>query len=129
MKPPIIVYENGDVSIFASVEDVKIDLEPIDVENNIYVAYDSEGRLLSLAPTSPRITIQSAEQEPSHADELHAILFEFLLYVGLPAEWLRQASLQELVERAMEYKIDFTRHPFESTYTFFKRLFGRAADS
>ena len=62
MKPPIIVYENGDVSVFASVEDAEISLEPPDVESNRYVAYDSEGRLLRLIPTSPRIKIKSAEQ-------------------------------------------------------------------
>jgi len=111
MNTPIFVCENGDVAIFASVADAQMSLEQTDVENNIYVAYDSEGRLLRLFPTSPRITIKRAEEEPTHAEELHSILFEFLLHVGEPASDLKQASLQEIVNRALKYKIDLTFHP------------------
>lgn len=125
MKPPIIVDENGDTAIYENVEDVELHLETIDVANNEYVAYDSEGRLLRLLPTSPRITVESAEQEPSHADEVHYLLFELLLYFGLPADWLRQASLQDLVERALEYKFDPTDNTIEDIRTFFKRWFSK----
>ena len=52
MKPPIIIDEHGDVEVYNSVEEAAMNLEAIDVENNEYIAYDSEGRLLRLIPNS-----------------------------------------------------------------------------
>ena len=127
MKAPIIVNEHGDIAVYESVEDAEMDLEAIDVENNEYVAYDSEGRLLRLIPKPlHEVVIVSAEQEPSHADELHAILFRFLMEVGVPADWLKQASLQELVAKALDFKIDLTGHPLNGISKFFKRWFSKA---
>ncbi len=103
IRPPIIVDESGDVIVFASVEHAERYLEPIDVEENRCVAYDSEGRLLKLRPTEPRITIESAEAVPSHSREVRDILIEFLEYLGHSREWLTQASLSELVEKASPY--------------------------
>ncbi len=126
IKPPIIVDAHGDPIILGSVEDAEAHLEAIDVENDEYVAYDSEGRILRLIPTSPRITIESAEQEPQHAEELRAVLVSLLTYTGESADWLKQASLQELVDRALEYKIDLTYHPsFEKIRNCLKRWLGR----
>jgi hypothetical protein len=104
MKPPIIVYEPGDASIFESVGSAEAYLEPIDVKNNEYVAYDSEGRLLRLSATNFKVTIASAEPEATHMLELRKILSDFLAHKGAPQEWLQIASLQELVTKALEYK-------------------------
>ncbi len=43
---PIIVDNYGDVLVFKSVDDALVYLEPIDVLNNEYIAFDAEGRLL-----------------------------------------------------------------------------------
>jgi hypothetical protein len=104
MKPPIFVYEKGPLYIFKSVNDAESYLEPIDVKNNEYVAYDSEGRLLCLSATSFHVTIESAELEPNHAPELRKILVGFLAYMKTPEDWLEIASLQDLVTKASEYK-------------------------
>lgn len=48
MKTPIIVSENGDILIFPTVEEACAYLEPIDVRNGEYIAYDSDGQLLEL---------------------------------------------------------------------------------
>lgn len=104
VKAPIIVDENGDVNIFESIEDAERYLEPTDVENNEYTAYDSQGRLLRLIATHPRITIESAELEPSHISQLHTILQRFLAYMGLSEAYLRNASSTELIKRLLEYK-------------------------
>jgi competence transcription factor ComK len=53
MKPPIIVDEKGPVYIFETLRDAELYLEPIDVKNNRYVAYDSESRWLRLRATEP----------------------------------------------------------------------------
>ena len=104
MKPPIIVYEPGDASIFQSVRSAESYLEPIDVKKNEYVAYDSEGRLLSLSATNFKVSIESAEPEPTHVLELRRILSDFLAHNGVQQKWLQTASLQELVTKALEYK-------------------------
>lgn len=48
MKSPIIVVENGDVAIFESAVKAELGLEPVDVKNGEYVAYDGDGRQLCL---------------------------------------------------------------------------------
>jgi YD repeat-containing protein len=45
---------------------------------NRYVAYDSEGRLLRLVATEPRITIESAEATPTHSAHVRDALIEAL---------------------------------------------------
>ena len=105
MKAPIIVDEHGAATIFESVKDAERYLEAVDVENNEYIAYDSEGRLLRLIPTTPRITIRGAEQSPTHSPELRTLLTNLLGYTGVPASSLREATLQELVEKALEFKV------------------------
>ncbi len=104
MKPPIIVDEDGPVYIFEALRDAELYLEPIDVKNSRYVAYDSEGRLLRLLPTEPRITIETAEAVPTHTSELREALIGYLGYVGVTQEWLATASLQELVKKGLDYK-------------------------
>jgi hypothetical protein len=47
MKPPIVVYESGDVSLFDSVESAEQALEPLDVDNHEYRIFDSDGNELN----------------------------------------------------------------------------------
>ena len=104
MKVPIIVSNFGDVLIFDSIEKAERYIEPIDVDNNEYIAYDSEGHLLHLV-NLPRyqVAIEPAETEPNHANELREILMDFLARTGVSKSWLSRASLQELVKKGMEY--------------------------
>ena len=106
MKTPIIIDSFGDVLVFESVEDAECYLEPIDVANDEYIGYDSEGRLLQLLVTdSNRVSIQSAESEPKHSAELRKVMTFFLSNIGVSESWLSDASLQKLVERLLEHKI------------------------
>jgi hypothetical protein len=103
MKSPIVVDEHGSVLFFKSVKDAEKYLEPIDVRNNEYIAYDSEGRLLQLIATTPQITIKDGELRPLHAEALHQLLIQFFLRLGISEDHLKLASLQELVTRGLEY--------------------------
>jgi hypothetical protein len=76
MKPPIIIYDNGDLLIFESIDKAESYLEPIDID--IYTGYDCEGHLLSLTEQGDRVTIRLAETEPNHFNELRHVLIEFL---------------------------------------------------
>jgi len=104
MKPPIVISEHGDVTVFASVEKAAQDLEAIDVRNGEYVAYDSEGKLLNLRVCVSQsnwirreiIELEDAEELPAHQDELKKILSEFLIQIGCcPTE---QTSLSDLIK-------------------------------
>ena len=104
VRPPIILNEHGSIDVFQSTEAAEIYMEPIDVENGEYVAYDSEGRLLRIVPTSPRVTIETAELEPSHQDEVRALLVRLLTHLGVPKEELLNLSLGALVKRSLQYE-------------------------
>jgi hypothetical protein len=101
---PIIVDEQGSAIVFESVADAEQYLEAIDVQNNEYLAYDSEGRLLRLLPTTPQITVESAELRPSHSKEVRDLLVRLLTYTGVPEAQLQAESLKQLVTRSLEYK-------------------------
>jgi hypothetical protein len=120
MKAPIFVYEPRDLCVFASVEEAEQHLEPIDVRHDRFIAYDSEGRLLSLSVmTNPTrlgifdillsrksvieyVAINEAESKPTHEDQLRNILVAYLSLFGESTDWLKDASLDKLVERSFE---------------------------
>ncbi|MCH8543992.1 MAG: hypothetical protein LAT61_10520 [Alcanivorax sp.] len=116
MKTPIVVYENGDVSIFRSVADAEVGLESIDVINDEYVAYDATGYLLDLKVISEsrsawfgfsktyvnRVKIELAEGRPEHASDLEYVLKAFLQKLGVPEDWTRSASLGQLLDKTIE---------------------------
>jgi hypothetical protein len=107
MSIPIILNNFGDVLVFDSVEKAVRYIEPIDVSNNEYTGYDGEGRLLQLSVLNDtRIVIGLAENEPNHKDELYNVLIDFLARIGIAQEWLKQASLEDLVMKSLEYKTE-----------------------
>jgi hypothetical protein len=107
MKAPVILSNYGDVLIFDSIEKAERYIEPIDVTNNEYIAYDSEGRLLRLVEQSRyRVIVEPVESDPSHRGELREILVDFLARIGVSQNWLAGASLEDLVTKGLEYKTE-----------------------
>jgi hypothetical protein len=116
VKAPIIVDNHGDLSVYGSLEKAIGDLEPVDVRNGEYIAYDSEGRLLNVVvetsrpwkfsifqgPRDERIGFIPTEDEPTHSDELRTKLIHFLKRVGEDENWALCASLEELVNRSVQ---------------------------
>ena len=49
MKSPIVIVEDGDISVHPSPEHAEVFLEPSDVKDSNYIGYDSEGNLLDLS--------------------------------------------------------------------------------
>lgn len=82
INPPIIVDESGATDVFESIEYAERYLEPVDVEDNRYVAFDSTGRLLRLIATFPGVTIEAAEEAPNHAEVVRELLIRFLKNCG-----------------------------------------------
>ena len=96
-------------------------------------AYDSEGRLLkvTLEPQprtewragklvtglfdEPLLKITLAEDEPSHSEELHRLIVDWLSRDGGSPEELNSASLPELEKRWREYEVDVANRPMALT--------------
>jgi len=97
LRAPIVVNEHGDISVFASVEAAACKLEPIDVENGEYVAYDGDGFLLQLVPTHPTTTISGRMPMPARPEELRDLLRDFFARVEPGKGPGSTASLDELL--------------------------------
>lgn len=115
MKTPIVICDNGDISIFRSVADAELSLEPIDVINGEYVAYDARGCLVDIKVVSEsqaawfglsksyidRVKIELAEEQPRHVFDLEYELKVFLLKLRESDRWVEGASLDELLDKVV----------------------------
>ena len=113
MRPPIIVIEHGDVTIFESVAKAQNGLESIDVKNGEYVAYDRDGRLLRLAVVQVErpsffgkvksiegVEISKADDGIDHAIELRKALINFFKKTSIYDREDEELALSDLVNKA-----------------------------
>lgn len=101
MKPPIFIYDSGDLLIFDDIKLAETYIEPIDIE--CYLVYDSLGQNLSLTALGHRVSIQPAIAPVSSPISLQRVFKEFLTTMGFPERTLSQASLEELVARSLSF--------------------------
>jgi hypothetical protein len=115
MKPPYFLNESsrpdlrGDLNLFETEDALLSYVEPIDVENGEYFAFDAEGRLLSLTVDDGHVRMMEGETEPNHADVLTQLLRENLASLRMPGDWpaaspdwLTSAGLSDLVTHTVE---------------------------
>ena len=122
--PPIVTVDGEDVWVSQTARAAELAVEPEDVLNGIYTAYDSTGRLLRLRAEpepsrcietkgirhllrgicGPRLEVrlEEAEAQPQHASELAAALSRFLSAAGVPLDRLQAADLAVLIELVAE---------------------------
>ena len=81
ITPPIFVADGDDVSAFRTIADAQRALEEIDVDDGIYLAWDSTGRVLALTtgfqsgfPGSMGVHITAAVPERVEPDVLRSLL-------------------------------------------------------
>lgn len=113
MRPPFVLIDStGDIEVFDTVQKLEQYAEPADVLQNEFVAYDSEGRLLSLQVVHvvrgrflkvrlPVVRVVEAEQEPAHRDDLRRSLLRFLVQLGDDETVCEQFSLSDLLSRVV----------------------------
>jgi hypothetical protein len=104
--PPVVIEDrDGYLGLFQSVDEAVANMDLDDVLDREFVAYDSEGRLLSVLPTSGGdsvATIELDEPVPGHQDQLRAALLQALrLRLGDAAGGIDALSLPELIETAL----------------------------
>ncbi|MBP9663041.1 MAG: hypothetical protein KBD94_00360 [Pyrinomonadaceae bacterium] len=105
MKLPIIIITDGvDVEFFYSLTDAQSDMEPIDVQEGLFTAFDAEGQKLNPVPKSHKslfTTYESIEIQETGEDrpcQLTEYLFGFYEDIGLNPEIIRNMDLDNLVE-------------------------------
>jgi len=101
--PPIFVDDHGDVSAFRSVSYAESWMEPIDIQNCEYTAYDASGRILALSADRRRVHISLAEKEPTHSEPLAKALRHFLRRVKDPVGDDPSCDLARLVAHFDRY--------------------------
>jgi hypothetical protein len=101
--PPIFVIEGRDVTIFESLEDAQLQVEPIDVLEGVYVAYDAEGRILRMVVEGDQVKVRLGEDEPTHAEELSRILKDYLKELGELTNEESTHELSRLVEACRKF--------------------------
>lgn len=101
--PPLFVIEGHDMSIYGSVEDSQNDLEPPDIAEGIYKAYDARGRRLQIETNGRDTYISLAETVASSAAELEAELRSFLRQLDEPLATEEGCDLPCLVEIAKNH--------------------------
>ena len=120
ISPPIIVRDSdGCLGVFDSVQHAEGSLDPDDLEQGEYVAFDSRGTLLTFqadavtiekgghrrgwldARYPPQFRLVQVEDEPGHKDELRLSLSRALKLSGLPHVATERMPLPDLVQAAL----------------------------
>ena len=122
-KPPVFVIDGNDVSIHSSLEDAALLLEATDVKRNLYVGYDSEGRLVRFESDRQRVKASLAEENPLHARELEEALRKYLRAMDVPEGNDSECNLPCLVEVSKR----ITKDPPRSFTAILKNLFTKGA--
>jgi hypothetical protein len=125
MKLPLLAFGDGDLNVFPSVADAVAYMEPIDVREGRWQAYDSEGMLLevSVKQDQPRgwlarllggpreVTVIVAAGAANRAAELERQLRAYFSALcqperfGITADWITAATLPDLIEKAVRLEL------------------------
>lgn len=109
MKEPIIINESkvldrsGDITFFKTVTKAERYIEPIDVENGEYFAFDAQGRLLSLSVVGNAVVITDRNPVENCHDILEKIMTEYLSRLDIPVEDFRRLSFSILLQKIEKY--------------------------
>jgi hypothetical protein len=102
MRPPIIADNRGDVLVFDTVAAAESYMEPVDVRNDEYIVFDSEGRFLTPSVESARrgerTLLKDAEPTPAHASEARKTLLQVLMRSSRSAPGMEQMTLAQLID-------------------------------
>lgn len=128
MKEPIIIIaEDIDVEFYETVVDAESNMEPIDVQNAIYKAYDSMGKLLQISVRKETekkpwylgggynhieyVSITDRSPEKDDKKELELSLINYYKYLSsqsptkFPIHIHSQMELKELIDLAICYHL------------------------
>jgi len=89
MVGPFVLDNRGDIVAFDTIDELLAAVEPVDVEEREFDAFDSQGRAIELG-TAPggrfgnrQVVVANAEATPQRAGDLRRRLLEYLCRVGV----------------------------------------------
>ncbi len=94
---PIIVLakDSGEVSVYRSFEELECAVEQIDIENNEYKAWDSDGNALVLGVQKPSwLRVELSEPDESG---LRTAVLEFASSLGIPRDQTDDAPIARIL--------------------------------
>lgn len=110
-RAPIIVNERGDVSLYETLAEAEVALEPIDVENNEYTIFDSEGLTMVPRIAEDRIHVKLSDSSPGphEPEQLQEVLRRFLARLepnlrGVAEDEIWRYQLPELIALLREVR-------------------------
>lgn len=111
MKEPIIISDSGDVNIFETRQLAERYIEPIDVHNNEFSYYDSEGKILQAivvkdSKGTEKTVITDSKEEKFNESKLKQILIDFLEHLNYPRPELEKMKLSLLIREGLRFKTE-----------------------
>ncbi len=109
MKEPIIINESkvieksGDITFYKTVTEAENALEPVDVKNEEYFAFDSQGHLLQLNIVEDKIVLEDRTPTVQCQRTLEAVMTDYLLRLNIPEQELHDLDFSILLERIEKY--------------------------
>lgn len=109
MKPPIYVYEPNDLDVFESLELAERYIEAIDVKNNEYEYFDSEGRKLEASVYLDDRGIEmcrilDSEKYEPEPHRLKSLILDMLISLGYDKNIVGFWMLDQLVAESLRFK-------------------------
>jgi hypothetical protein len=102
---PIVIDENGDITVYSSAEQARRSLEAIDVRDNAYEAFDATGLRLVLTAEGDVVLPFIPDETVPDPSEVADRLRQFITRVGphrYGLQYLRGASLAALLAVLVE---------------------------
>jgi hypothetical protein len=106
MKEPIFAYEPVDLTVFRTVIDAELYLEPPEIRNNSLLFFDAEGRILRARVRRLNGVDEIAitdEDEGGDPSFLRQLLLDFLEHLGHDRVGLDEKELHDLVQQSLLY--------------------------
>jgi hypothetical protein len=100
MKAPIVFLEHGDVMLFPDADHASRYIEPLDVINQEYEAYDAVGTPLKLVTnglTNP-VTILVDASKDQASEKVRSAIVNFLTHSGVSGDEASTAPLSTLLD-------------------------------
>lgn len=105
IRPPLVVYNWGDVEVFPSVEAVKEYVEPVDVNNGEYLVFDSEGRILELQASSRgEISLQPADSNSRFKPQVRFMLLKLMKHMRIDSRGMEKCVVEQLFRRLTSHQ-------------------------
>ncbi len=98
---PIIIAEGLDVNFYMSVSSVQDSIEAVDIQNDVYKAYDSLGNKIVLSIIDDKIYIK-IDYENNLKIELEKLLIDFLKAIEFKFSE-KEESLASLLKKCSKF--------------------------